>query len=151
MQTGQPMGDMGDRYQFMCTGFFYTRRTHSAIIFFQEVFKVLESKYLEHSHDQDILNEVYKKNPSIISVEVFDPLVFPNGGIFKSTSLFNNQVKSTMVMLHANYYTGLKSKVELLYEAGGWYLSPFRSFFILILKLRLRKFLQKVKGLNKLL
>ena len=117
----RPQGNVGDEFQYMCSGFFLARSSENSFLFFEAALLLLEEKFEDKYYDQDAFNEVYTQG-SRAKIIVLDPLRFPNGGIFRRSSSYQKTVKKSLRIIHANYAVGLEDKKQLLFEAGGWYL-----------------------------
>ena len=124
LNGGVPVGDRGDCYTNMCTGIVYARPTSNAIRFFSEVID-LQDKMYGLWNDQDAFNTVYRRNPGLCSLDILDPVRFPNGGVYRTNTDLSEQIRAKMCCLHANFVTGVTDKVLMLMQAGAWHVFSY--------------------------
>ncbi len=118
-----PIGLGGDKYNYLCTGFFYVQSNQRSINFFEKALQcLLDNSDKVEFDDQDAFNEVFQKNRSNIKLDVLEPYLFPNGGVFTRESKFKDMCRKDPVILHANYVFGLQNKIKLFKEIDMWHL-----------------------------
>lgn len=126
------------------TGFFYARGNHYTADFFEKVLSEMSRN--PHLDDQTCFNNVFQheksrmnvafsnscgsSDSSKLQIKALAPLWFPNGNLYFRN--FANFKKSGIkpVVIHANFYDGLNSKIRILKKFNYWKVeSPLKIFF----------------------
>ncbi|MFH1868404.1 MAG: putative nucleotide-diphospho-sugar transferase [Candidatus Omnitrophota bacterium] len=116
------------------TGFYYVKSNAKTKQLFEKVLLDMASSQLKD--DQISFNKVikeegggidflppdsaYSQDEKKISIKILDPLQFPNGAIYFNMSGMCGGLNINPVVIHANFFNQVNSKIEAIRSAGYW-------------------------------
>ncbi len=108
------IGQLEHPQNIICGGFYVIRSNEKMLNLYDP--KTLVERKAYEGHDQDYIMKL-KNDSKEINVDYFDKETFPNGNI-----LFYRGLHREPYMMHFNYISGFRNKVNKMIDKNKWYM-----------------------------